>query len=102
MANVSAIIVSSSPGVDDIIAMATRGHGLDETTRLALQVLHGCLATAALLANCLFLVVIYGAVPRLTPRLQLLTSISFSDMLAVWAVMTPYFSYRYVGFICHF
>lgn len=93
MANVS--VMSSSPGVD-VIDMASRDHAVDETTWLALRVLHGCLAAAALLANCLSLVVIYGAVPRLTPRLQLLTSISFSDMLAAWAVMTPYFSYRYV------
>ncbi len=93
MVKVRAITVPSSLGVE-LIAMATRDDDLNGTTWMALPWLHGCLAVAALFANCLSLVVIYGNVSRLTPRLQLLTSISFSDMLAAWAVMTPYFSYR--------
>ena len=93
MVNVRAITVPASLGVE-LVAMATRDDDLDGATWMALPWLHGCMAVAALFANCLSLGVIYGTIPRLTPRLQLLTSISFSDMLAAWAVMTPYFSYR--------
>ena len=56
------------------------------------QGVHTVLTVLALAANCLSLMVIYGAVPRLTPPLRLLTSLAFADMLAPWAIMTLYFS----------
>lgn len=58
---------------------------------VALQGAHTALTVLALGTNCVSLVVIYGVVSRLTPPLQLLTSLAFSDMLAPWAVMTQYF-----------
>ncbi|ELU16157.1 hypothetical protein CAPTEDRAFT_228026 [Capitella teleta] len=58
---------------------------------VAFQTLHGILAVCVLIANCASLGVIYGVVPRLTPPLQLLTSVAFADLLAPWAVMTQYF-----------
>ena len=64
---------------------------LGEQVWTALQVTHTLLTVLALIANVASLVVIYGLVPRLTPPLQLLTSLAFADMLAPWAVMTLYF-----------
>lgn len=57
----------------------------------AFQAIHTVMTIVGLIFNCLSLIVIYGIVPRLTPPLQLLTSVSFSDMLAPWAIMTLYF-----------
>jgi len=57
----------------------------------ALRVSHTLLTMAALLGNVISLIVMYGMVQRLTPPLQLLTSLAFADMLAPWAVMTLYF-----------
>ena len=58
---------------------------------IAFQVLHTLLTIIALIINCTSLGVIYGIVTKLTPPLQILTSLAFSDMLAPWAIMTMYF-----------
>ena len=55
------------------------------------QVVHTIMMIMALLLNCLSLGIIYGIVPKLTPPLQLLTSLAFAEMLAPWAIMTMYF-----------
>lgn len=65
--------------------------GTGQVTWLVFQVLHTMLTVVALGNNCMSLIVIYGVVARLTPPLQLLTSLAFSDMLSPWAVMTMYF-----------
>ncbi|KAK2148627.1 hypothetical protein LSH36_488g02029 [Paralvinella palmiformis] len=57
----------------------------------AFEVIHALFTITALVINCLSLGVIYGIVMRLTPPLQMLTSLGFADMLAPWAVMTLYF-----------
>lgn len=57
----------------------------------AFEVLHAIFTVVALSINCLSLGVVYGVVMRLTPPLQMLTSLGFADMLAPWAVMTLYF-----------
>ena len=58
---------------------------------ITFQVLHTTLTIIALIANCTSLGVIYGIVSKLTPPLQMLTSLAFADMLAPWAIMTMYF-----------
>ena len=63
----------------------------EDLTWTIFQVFHTMLTVVALGNNCFSLIVIYGVVARLTPPLQLLTSLAFSDMLAPWAVMTMYF-----------
>ncbi len=55
------------------------------------QVIHTLMTVFALATNCISLVVVYGIVSRLTPHLQILTSLAFADMLAPWAIMTMYF-----------
>ena len=55
------------------------------------QVVHTIMMILALILNCLSLGIIYGMVPKLTPPLQLLTSLAFAEMLAPWAIMTMYF-----------
>ena len=55
------------------------------------QVVHTIMMIMALLLNCLSLGIIYGIVPKLTPPLQLITSLAFAEMLAPWAIMTMYF-----------
>jgi len=55
------------------------------------QTVQTTLTVLALSDNCLSLLVIYGLV-RLTSPLRLLTSLSFADMLAAWAMMTLYLS----------
>ncbi len=55
------------------------------------QVVHTTMTVLALIGNCVSLGVIYGLVSRLTPPLQLLTSLAFAEMLAPWAIMTMYF-----------
>jgi len=59
---------------------------------LVLQTVQTTLTVLALSDNCLSLLVMYGLVRRLTSPLRLLTSLSFSDMLAAWAMMTVYLS----------
>ena len=71
--------VTSSP-----VVMAAGGWLVFQTVQTTLTVL-------SLSANCLSLLVIYGLV-RLTSPLRLLTSLSFADMLAAWAMMTLYLS----------
>jgi len=58
---------------------------------LVFQTVQTTLTVLSLSANCLSLLVIYGLV-RLTSPLRLLTSLSFADMLAAWAMMTLYLS----------
>jgi len=55
------------------------------------QTVQTTLTVLALSDNCLSLLVIYGLV-RLTSPLRVLTSLSFADMLAAWAMMTLYLS----------
>jgi len=74
-------IVTSSP----VVAAAGAGGWL------LLQTVQTTLTVLALSDNCLSLLVIYGLV-RLTSPLRLLTSLSFADMLAAWAMMTLYLS----------
>ena len=64
---------------------------LGNPTWQAFQVVHTLMTVISLGINCAALVVVYGIVPRLTPQLQLLTSLAFADMLAPWAIMTMYF-----------
>ena len=65
--------------------------GIPQSVWIAFEIVHIILTVLALLGNCVSLTMIYGVVPRLTPPLQLLTSLAFVDMLAPWAVMTLYF-----------
>jgi len=72
--------VTSSP-----VAIVTEGRWL------LFQPVQTTLTVLSLTDNCLSLLVIYGLV-RLTSPLRLLTSVSFADMLAAWAMMTLYLS----------
>lgn len=65
---------------------------LTEAEENIFQGVQTALTILALSANCLSLLVIYGVVSQLTPPLRLLTSLSFAQMLAPWAIMTIYFS----------
>ena len=56
------------------------------------QTIQTSLTVLALTGNCVSLLVIYGLVRRLTSPLRQLTSLSFADMLAAWAMMTLYLS----------
>jgi hypothetical protein len=72
------LVATVSPHMPDLAWLTFRG-------------VHMTLAICVLIANCASLGVIYGVVSRLTPPLQLLTSVAFADLLAPWAVMTQYF-----------
>lgn len=89
MANSSAALTvaltTAIPSEDEEVLIMPHG------VWVAFEAVHVLLTVMVLLANCVSLGVIYGVVPRLTPPLQLLTSVAFADMLAPWAVMTLYF-----------
>ena len=58
---------------------------------LTFQGVHVCLATASLFVNALAIVAVHGFAVRVTPHLQLLTSLCLAHTLALWGVATLYF-----------